>query len=147
MVRTRSAILGIASFLLAAPLFGQSIERSALHDYAVVTVAEGLQTPWSIAFLPGGDMLVTERTGTLRIVRDGMLLTEPVAGTPEVVAEGQGGLLDVVLHPDFAENHLVYLSYSKPVGDESTTAVARGRLENDALVDVEDVFVADSQGR
>ena len=148
MVLRRLAILGIATFLFAAPLSAQStVQRSALHDYNVVTVAEGLFTPWSIAFLPGGDILITERPGNLRIVRDGMLLPDPVSGTPAVHAEGQGGLLDVVLHPDFADNHFVYLSYSKPVGDGSTTAVARARFENDALTDVEDIFVADSRGR
>ena len=88
-------------------------ERSALHDFRLVTVAEGLQVPWAMAFLPGGDMLVTERAGRLRIVRNGQLVTEPVAGLPPVRAGGQGGLLDVVAHPRFAENRLIYLSYSK----------------------------------
>ena len=148
MVRRRMAILGIATFLLAAPLFGQStVERSALHDYRVVTVVDGLEVPWSMAFLPGGDMLVTERPGRLRIVRDGLLLPNPVAGTPEVHAQGQGGMLDVVPHPDFADNRLIYLSYSKPNEGGSTTSVIRARFENDRLTDVEEVFEADSQGR
>lgn len=123
--------------------------RSSLHDFSVVTVAGGLEHPWSMAFLPNGDMLVTERPGRLRIIRNGVLLDEPVAGVPEVHAEGQGGLLDVVPHPDFSSNRLLYLSYSKPLddGDESTTAVARGRFENDRLSDVEEIFVADSRGR
>jgi aldose sugar dehydrogenase len=68
----------------------------------VVTVVEGLVHPWSMAFLPNGDMLVTERPGRLRIVRDGVLDPTPIGGVPEVRAQGQGGLLDVVLHPDFA---------------------------------------------
>jgi glucose/arabinose dehydrogenase len=102
-----------------------------------------------MAFLPGGDMLVTERGGTLRIVRDGALVSTPVPGVPTVVAQGQGGLLDVVLHPDFATNRFVYLSYSKPhpSGEGATTAIGRGRFENDRLVDFQDLFVADSQGR
>jgi glucose/arabinose dehydrogenase len=97
-----------------------------------------------MAFLPDGSMLITERPGRLRVVRDGALQPEPVAGVPEVRARGQGGLLDVVLHPDFASNRIVYLSYSKPRngGQEGTTAVARGRLEGNRLVDVQDIFVA-----
>lgn len=124
-----------------------AIEQSTHHDFRVVTVAEGLEVPWSMAFLPGGDMLVTERPGRLRIIRDGMLLEAPVSGVPEVFAQGQGGLLDVRPHPDFQTNRLVYLSYSKPLGDdESTTAVVRGTLEDDALTGVEEIFEADTRG-
>ncbi len=149
----RNALVHMAvGFILsnALPASGQApILRSAYHDYRVVTVAEGLEHPWSIAFLPGGDMLITERPGRLRIVREGVLLEEPVAGVPEVLAQGQGGLLDVVPHPDFASNRLLYLSYSKPFADSegATTAVVRGRFENDRLTDVEQVFEADSRGR
>jgi glucose/arabinose dehydrogenase len=143
---------GVMGLLLVgvAPLCGQSpILRSADHEYRIVTVAEGLVHPWSIAFLPGGDMLVTERPGRLRIVRNGTLLPEPVAGVPNVLAEGQGGLLDVVPHPDFASNRLLYLSFSKPFAgaEGATTAVARGRFENDRLTNVEEIFEAVSRGR
>jgi glucose/arabinose dehydrogenase len=102
-----------------------------------------------MAFLTGGDMLITERPGRLRIVRNGTLLFEPVAGVPEVLAQGQGGLLDVMPHPDFASNHLIYLSFSKPIGDGSsaTTAVVRGTFQNDRLSNVEEVFLAESRGR
>jgi glucose/arabinose dehydrogenase len=149
MLRTPVALLAAGLLLtVVAPACAQDpVLRSALHDYRVVTVADGLVNPWSMAFLPGGDMLVTERPGRLRVIRDGTLLIDPVPGVPEVFAQGQGGLLDVVLHPDFASNRLVYLSYSKPVGEGSTTAVARGRFENDRLSDVEEIFEADSQGR
>lgn len=117
-------------------------------DYRVVTVAEGLVNPWAMAFLPGGDLLVTERPGRLRIYRDGVLLPDPVPGVPEVHARGQGGLLDLALHPQFPDNRLLYLSYSKPLpGGESTTAVIRGRFENDRLNDVEEVFEAVTEGR
>jgi glucose/arabinose dehydrogenase len=94
-------------------------------------------------------MLVTERAGRLRIVRDGELLADPVPGVPEVFARGQGGLMDVVPHPDFATNRLLYLSYSKPLADpdSSTTAIIRGRFENDRLTDVEELFVANTNGR
>ena len=151
MIRTSFAFTTLGLFLsLATPVTGQSpVHRSAYHDYRVVTVVEGLERPWSIAFLPAGDMLVTEKPGRLRIVRNGTLLADPVQGVPEVFAEGQGGLLDVVPHPDFASNRLLYLSFSKPIGDGSgaTTAVVRGRFEHDRLTDVEEVFEAVSQGR
>ena len=97
-----------------------------------------------MAWLPNGDLLVTERAGRLRIVRDGMLLPEPVSGVPRVRVRGQGGLLEVLPHPDFATNRLLYLSIAKPNDDESlaTTAIVRGRLEGDRLVDVEEIFEA-----
>lgn len=158
MIRTTRTLV-LASTLLAGTAAGQSqasslpaapsVQRSIDHEFRVVTVAEGLVNPWSMTFLPGGDMLVTERPGRLRIVRGGKLLEAPVAGVPEVFARGQGGLLDVVLHPNFAANRLVYLSYSKPTGDSlggSTTAVARGRFENDRLTGVQDIFVATTRG-
>lgn len=137
----------IAGSAVAAQDAGE-FRRSAYHDYRIVTVAEGLVNPWSIAFLPSGDMLVTERPGRLRIVRNGRLLPGAVAGVPEVHAQGQGGLMDVVPHPNFGTNRLLYLSYSKPLGGgASTTAIIRGRFENDALRDVEELFVANSSGR
>ena len=112
------------------------------QPFRVTTVAEGLENPWGMAFLPGGDVLVTERPGRLRVVRGGALVREPVVGVPQVWARGQGGLLDVALHPDFARNRLVYLSYSKPGPRGATTAVVRGRLEGDRLTGVEQVLEA-----
>ena len=152
MVRTPLKVFIALGFLLSVvtPVLGQApVFRSAHHDYRVVKVADGLINPWSMAFLPGGDMLITERPGRLRLVRNGVLRMAPIEGVPEVLVEGQGGLFDVVLHPDFESNRLVYLTYAKPIGDgsEATTAVARGRFENDRLSDVEDVFVAKTQGR
>ena len=145
-----STITGAAcvALAIAGTVEAQEFRRSTYHDYHIVTVADGLQNPWSIAFLPGGDMLVTERPGRLRIIRDGALLPDPVPGLPPVHAEGQGGLLDVVPHPDFGANRLLYLSYSKPLdGDASTTAIIRARFENDRLTNVEEIFEADSDGR
>lgn len=153
MVRSLVTLSAAALALtLAAPADAQApAQRSALHDYRVTTVVDGLQHPWSIAFLPGGDMLVTERPGRLRIVRNGQLLPNPVDGVPAVRAGGQGGLLDVVPHPDFASNRLLYLSYSKANADDSqgTTAVVRGRFENDRLTNVEEIIETQvwSQGR
>jgi len=140
-----SLILVLA--LAAAPLGAQDIHRSAAHDFRAVPVVEGLDVPWSMAFLPNGDMLVTERPGRLRIVRDGRLLADPGRGVPEVYARGQGGLLEVAPHPDFENNRLLYLSYSKPLASGSTTAVVRGRFENDRLTAVEEIFEARSQGQ
>lgn len=143
--------LTVAAFtaVASAPVLGQGkVFKSAEHDYRMVTVADGLVNPWSMAFLPGGDMLVTERPGRLRIVRKGKLLEAPVPGVPEVAARGQGGLFDVVLHPNFASNRLVYLTYAKPAGDSglTTTAVARARFENDRLTGLADIFVARTKG-
>ena len=148
MIR-KSLAVALVSALLAAPAAGQgSVQRSTFHDYRIDTVATGLVNPWSMAFLPGGDLLITERPGRLRIVRGGKLLDAPVAGVPEVVSRGQGGLLDVVPHPNFAANRLLYLSYSKATGDSAaaTTAVVRGRFENDRLTNLQEVFLAQSRG-
>jgi len=107
----------------------------------VETVARGLDHPWALAFLPDGRMLVTERSGHLRIVeRDGRV-SEPLAGVPRVQARGQGGLLDVALDPRFADNRLVYLSYAEPgAGGTAGTAVARGRLGEGRLEDVRVIY-------
>jgi glucose/arabinose dehydrogenase len=115
------------------------------YKIRVVEVAGGLANPWSIAFLPDGAMLVTERAGRLRILRDGTLDPEPIPGVPEVRVTVLGGLLEVLLHPDFAANRLVYLSYSKGgEGNLSTTAIARGRFDGERLTGMSDIFVANS---
>ena len=158
----RSLSHPLVTFLVAAPFAlsaqaqdvrqtAQDVHRTAYHDYRVVTVADGFQNPWSIAFLPGGDILVTERPGRLRIIRNGRLLPDAVPGLPRIRTGGQGGLLDVVPHPNFATNRLLYLSFAKPNADsaEGTTAVVRARFENDRLTDVQEIFEAKvwSRGR
>ena len=150
--RQRSAGWASAAALLAAltACAGAPTDATAQtftsehHTFRVVTVVDGLEHPWGMAFLPDGSILVTERPGRLRLVRNGVLEPEPIAGVPEVWARGQGGLLDVAVHPDFERNRLVYLSYSKPGPNGATTAVARGRLVDGRLEDVEDIFVADA---
>ena len=117
---------------------------TATATIRVTPVVGGLANPWGLAFLPNGDILVTERAGRLRVVRGGKLLEEPVAGVPAVVAQGQGGLMEVALHPNFAQNQFIYLTYSKPGEQGNTTALARGRWDGKALVDVKDLFVADA---
>ncbi len=112
-----------------------------LGPATVTTLARGLANPWGMAFLPDGDMLVSERGGALRRVAADGSVSAPLSGVPAVVAEGQGGLFDVVLSPSFGEDGLVYLTYAEPgEGKLAGTAAARGRLEGDGLVDVEVIF-------
>jgi aldose sugar dehydrogenase len=117
-----------------------------LTKVRVVGLHKGLANPWSLTFLPNGDMLVTERPGRLRIVRNGTLDPQPIAGVPTVWAVGQGGLLEVLPHPRFAQNQYLYLTYSKPCEAEksATTALARGKFDGKALTEVKDLFVADN---
>ena len=133
--------LVLAAGLMAAAQAGQAVSvRSEKLELRLETVAVGLENPWGMAFLPDGRVLVTERPGRLRIVATDGSLSAPLAGVPPVAAGGQGGLLDVALHPGFVDNQLVYLSYSEPGDGGNSTAVARGRLEGNALREVEVIF-------
>ncbi len=111
-------------------------------EFRVVPIVEGLERPWGLAFLPGGDMLITEKAGRLRRVSGGKLLDEPLEGVPVIADHGQGGLLDVVLHPDFESNRLVYLSFAAKGADGYGTEVARGVLRDAGLEDVQVIFRA-----
>jgi glucose/arabinose dehydrogenase len=121
------------------------------HKIRVVVVTKALSYPWSLAFLPDGTMLVTERTARLRIIRNGKLDPQPVAGTPTGFFAGESGLpgavhgyMDVALHPRFAENQFVYLSYTKPLdASRRTMAIARGKWDGKAITGMKDIFVAD----
>jgi len=119
---------------------------SQYHDFRVETVVEGLEVPWSIAFMPDGAWLICERPGRLRVVRDGVLDPRPIGGTPRVFARGQGGLLEVALSPDYAETGWIYLVYSEAqqAGDQtvSMTVVVRGRIREHAWVDQQTIFRA-----
>ena len=172
--------------LAAAALVALFTQRAAMQQQApppmpdtqtfgsltVTKIADGLEMPWSLAFLPNGDMLVTEMPGRLRIIRNGVLDAKPIAGVPAVLYEPFAGLMDVVLHPDFAKNQYVYLSYNKmgpklPDGEEpmnwrmtlgwspghvkhapekdrltNSTAIARARFDGTTLVDLKEIFVA-----
>ena len=133
--------------LLPAPVKGQpeGKKKAAPTQVRAVTMGTGLWHPWSLAFLPNGDMLVTERNGKLRMIRDGKLDPDPVPGVPAVHSVRLSGLMEVLPHPKFAENHLVYLTYTKDVGpNQVATTLARGRLEGRQLVDVKDILVCDS---
>jgi len=116
-------------------------EHKSNVAFDVVTVAQGLENPWSLAFLPNGKMLVTERPGRLRVMAADGTLSEPVAGLPAVDARGQGGLLDVALDPAFASNGLIYWSYAEPGDGVNNTAVARGRFVDGAAPRVDSVQV------
>ena len=120
------------------------IDTAEQHKVRVTAVVRGLSHPWAIAFMPDGGMLITERDGRLRVVRDDTLDPNPITGVPEVRTDGNGGLMDVAVHPDFADNGLVYLTYTKGHDDgRGSPALARGRLEGGALHDVEDLVVTE----
>ena len=151
MFRHVNKLVGIVLMAtLSTGALSQDVYQSAHHDYRVVPVAEDLVQPWSMAWLPNGDMLITEKPGRLRMVRDGQLLPEAIPGTPEVLYKGQGGLFEVVPHPDFNETQWVYLTFAKPnaneVDDGSTTAIARGRLQDGRLTNVVELFAAQASG-
>ena len=170
--KTETRIKRIVLFLLAAAIAAQAVAQTGygrgrsglprvelpdepwimnthlIPEVKVSVVARGINRPWSLAFLPKGDMLITERGGALRMVRDGVLVDEPVAGVPDdVLARSLAGMMEVAVHPHFADNGYVYLTYTRQVsGREGTVALVRGRLDGTSLVDVEDVFVAEPWG-
>ena len=139
--------LVLLAFVLAPTLAAAQDIRSEEHAFRVVKLVQGLEHPWSVAFLPDGRMLVTERPGRLRVVSSGKLDPQPIAGVPEVVAQGQGGLFDIVLHPRFAENSLVYFSYNGRGPGGSGTELARAKLAGQRLENVQVLFRQDPKGR
>jgi glucose/arabinose dehydrogenase len=138
-------IAGVVAALIIAVIVTDPFDWFSGHteEYKVrvVQVAAGLQYPWGLAFLPNGDMLVTERPGRLRIVRKGISEPELVPGVPPVVTRAQAGLMDIALHPHFSENGLIFLCYSKP-GRGDTPALLRARFDGTRLNDVHDIFVS-----
>jgi aldose sugar dehydrogenase len=137
-------------FLLAlafvSPTFAQTY-KSDEHAFRVVTIVQGLQQPWSLAFLPDGRMLVTEKAGRLRLVSQGKLEPQPIAGVPQVTVHGQGGFHDVVLHPEYEKNQLIYLAYAARGDDGVGTELARGRLAGNRLENVQVLFRQSPKGR
>jgi len=140
----RRHFLSSATAVLAAPAIGraQAPLRSAKASLRLVTLSHGLVQPWSMAFLPDGRMLITERPGRLRVFANGRLEPTPLAGVPKVAATGQGGLLDVCLHPNFARNRVLYLSYSAEGAGGNATTVARAELGDGGLQGVAVIFEA-----
>ena len=149
--RRRTALALALAPALALPLLAcaprtalsdEAVYRSEEHDFRLVTLVEGLDHPWSLAFLPDMSMLVTEKSGALRVIRGGKLDPRPVGGVPESAERGQGGLLDVVPHPDFVNNAWLYLSYAARGDDGYGTRVSRGRFDGERLSAVETIFEA-----
>jgi glucose/arabinose dehydrogenase len=127
------------------------LDTGIQHQIRLI-VTKGLNQPWSMAFLPDGGILITERPGRLRIVRNGVLDPNSVAGVPQVQAQGLGGLMDLALHPRFSENQLIYFTYHKPAGaaapgnNAGVITLGRGKWNGSALTDVRDLFSAIQSG-
>jgi glucose/arabinose dehydrogenase len=142
-----SLALFIAGATLATDAHGQpqgKAKKAPPTQVRVVTMASGLSHPWSLAFLPNGDMLVTERNGKLHILHDGRLDPEPIAGVPRVHAVRLSGLMEILPHPKFAQNQLVYLTYTKDLADNMVaTTLARARFDGRQLLDVKDILICD----
>ncbi|PFG52155.1 glucose/arabinose dehydrogenase [Marinobacter sp. LV10R520-4] len=138
----QQAVIGFALLVGVLPLaFSQTFPSDA-GPFQLETIAEGLEHPWSLAFLPDGSALVTERPGRLRIVQNSALAAKAIQGVPEVAASGQGGLFDVTLHPDFASNNTLFLSYAHGSPEGMTTRVARAVLDDNELKDLKVIFEA-----
>ena len=133
--------------LLAASNAAAQSYGSEEHRFRVTKVAQGLERPWSLAFLPEGRMLVTEKPGRLRLIANNQLVPAPIAGVPQVTVHGQGGFFDVVLHPQFDKNRLVYLSYAARGDDGVGTELARARFVQDRLEDLQVLFRQSPKGR
>ena len=130
----------IALFAIAGCSSQAQTDRAATSNFEKVTILENLEHPWSVAWLPDGAMLITERPGRLRIARDGVLDPNPIAGVPEVFAQGQGGLMEVSVHPRFAENRWIYLTYSHGTIDANRTRIARATFDGNRLSNVKVIF-------
>lgn len=122
-------------FLILLPL-----SLTGAESFRVITLADGLEHPWGMAFLPDGGVLITERPGRLRLYRNGVLEPEPITGLPRIAPVGQGGLLDIALHPDYRDNGWLYLSYAAAGPGGVGTEVARARLQGRRLVDLQRLF-------
>jgi len=146
-----SLVLAPAIFLAGAALAPEAhgqpqgkAPKARPTQVKVTTLASGLNHPWSLAFLPNGDMLVTERVGKLRIVHDGVLSPEAIPGVPKVHAVRLSGLMEILPHPKFAQNQIVYLTYTKDITDKLVaTTLARARFDGHQLLDVKDILVCD----
>jgi len=130
-----------ALFLLSCPVFANEL-ASTDESIDIELVAEGLHEPWGMVFLPDQDILVTERAGRLRRIQNGKLLAEAIAGLPEVCVTGQGGLLGMALHPDYENHPWLYLAYAEKGVGGCGTAVLRGKLRHNSLLDIEVIFRA-----
>ena len=147
LCRTLICLIAAAVVPVVPSAVAQTVQ-SEKHAFRVVTLVRGLQNPWSIAFLPDGRMLVTEREGRLRIVsKDFKLDPKPVEGLPEIVASGQGGLFDVAIHPQFDKNGWIYWAYNAPGPGGWGTAMARGKLDGYRMTNVQVLFSMEPKTR
>lgn len=150
MKRSSTSVLLLASLaVLVSATFAQQKATPAYdtkeYKIRVTTVADGLSYPYCLAFLPDGNILVTEMNGKLRLIRNGVLTSDPIGGIPMVLPDAPShGLMDIALHPNYAKNHLIYFSYNKPGEKGVTEAVARGTFDGKQLTGVKDIFVADA---
>ncbi len=142
MSATRSFLLAGALIAAGPPASHAEVIESAVHAFELSVVTDRLRNPWGMAFLPDGAILVTERGGRLRVVRDGRLEDRDIDGLPEVEHQGQGGLMGIALHPRFADNRLVYLAHAVAGAGGVGTEVSRGVLDGSRLRDVRTVFRA-----
>jgi len=147
-MKRRLFVVSAISASVAAPAVARaqgilnSAQNSTKAAYRLVTLTRGLEQPWGMAFLPDGRMLITERPGRLRVFADGKLEAAPLTGVPKVQTGGQAGLLDICLHPAFASNRIVYLSYIAGNDRQSVTSVARAELGENGLTNVKTIFEA-----
>jgi glucose/arabinose dehydrogenase len=147
----RYGIVGMLLVLLAGcsknealqeEVFTGTVIESQKQRFGVDTITKELKNPWGIAFLPDGRILVTERAGEIRIVKDGKLLAEKIGNVPAVYANGQGGMMEIKLHPEYDKNGWIYLAYSKPGPGGGGTTIARAKLSGNNLTSLEELFVA-----
>jgi len=138
----RCALTALGLVLLVSICRAESVVHSKEHDFIVRTLVSGLDHPWGMAFVSADEILVTERPGILNLISGGFTKRRAISGLPPIAQAGQGGLLDVAVHPDFAKNRLIYISYAASGADGEGTEVARGRLLGDRLEDVEVIFRA-----
>jgi glucose/arabinose dehydrogenase len=137
-----SCDLGGSNGDLKADIDEDNVITSENFTYSIDTITDNLQNPWGLTFLPNNDLLVTERSGEIRIIRDNQLLDQKITGVPEVYAKGQGGLFEVKLHPNYESNGWLYISYAAPGEGGGNTAITRARLDGFNLVDKEIIFQA-----
>jgi glucose/arabinose dehydrogenase len=137
-----AALPDVAPEPVRAPPPAPQPTKVVTAGYKVTAIATGLDHPWSMAFLPDGSMLVTERVGRLRLIKDGALLPQPIAGVPAVHTGGQAGLFDIILHPNFGQNRVVYLTYAAGTTAANGTQVARARFDGSTLQDLQVIFKA-----
>ncbi|CAI8182075.1 MAG: Aldose sugar dehydrogenase YliI [Alphaproteobacteria bacterium] len=139
---TAALTLALSGFGLGAFMVNQQAVAQSYGGYNLETIVDGLDSPWGLAILPDGDMLITELTGDLRHIRNGKLVTQAVAGVPQSLYGGQGGLMDIVIHPNYEDNRHVYLSLSVGAPGANALRVIRGRFTGTALEDVITIFEA-----